>query len=222
MTTPSSRPHIENQTLDGIEAGLLRRVEVETAPDLVHQVRGLSFFKRHLAHGVASIGRREGLAAQIDERATPKVFLAWIDGLMAQRAYASIERRDYIIFGAGILLKTLIEEPPIRLTATSGMTERAVANPLADVWPEGFLATSYCLSVLDAVLHQEGLATFVLAPEAHDIGVWQSFRENMSDDPRLAIPFLDVFVGNEPNWSEPTWARNRPAQMQRGRRLLLS
>jgi hypothetical protein len=199
---------------------LVHRVDLETAPDLVHRVRGLGFFKRHVAHGVAAIGRREGLPARFDEQVAPRVFLAWIDSLLAQRAYAHVDRRDYIVFGAGMLLKTLIETGPIRLL--SAPDARALKVPLASVWPEAFLATSYCLSVLDAVLEQEGLETFDLSQAAQDLNVWQSFRENVLADPSLAIPYLDLFIGNEPNWTQPTWARARSAQVKSSGRRLLS
>ncbi len=215
----SAATQIERQPI-----ALVQRVEVERAPDLVHRVRGLSFFKRHVAHGIASIGRREGLPARLDDDAAPRVFLSWIDALMAQKAYADVDRRDYITFGAGILLKTLVEKHHIRLMQAPGeIGSGAGISPITAAWPEGFVAMSYCLSVLDAVFEQEGLETFALHPVVGSVAIWQSFRENVSADPRLAIPYLDLFIGNEPNWSEPTWARNRPAQRRRaGRRILLS
>jgi hypothetical protein len=200
---------------------LVHRVEVEKAPDLVHRVRGLSFFKQHVAQGVASIGRREGVPARFDEKTAPRIFLSWIDALMAQRAFADVDRRDYITFGAGILLKTLLEERPIRLLSGQAKTTSG-SGDLVSIWPEGFLATSYCLSVLDAVLDQEGLETFALGPAASDRGVWQSFRENVMQDPRLAIAYLDLFIGNEPNWTVPTWARSRSAQKKVGGQRALS
>ena len=201
---------------------LVHRVDVEKAPDLVHRVRGLSFFKRHVAHGVASIGWREGLPARFDDGVGARIFLAWIDAVMVQKVYADINRRDYIVFGAGILLKTLLETRSIQLlSAPVALRASGRPNAIAAVWPEGFLATAYCLSVLDAVLEQEGFETITLGPAADSVAVWQSFRENVGADPRLAIPYLDLFIGNEPNWGEPTWARNRPAQMRRGGARLL-
>jgi hypothetical protein len=183
---------------------------VEKAPDLVHRVRGLNFFKRHLAQGIASISRREGLPARFDEAVASRVFLNWIDALMAQKVYSDVNRRDYIMFGAGILLKTLIEERSIRLMLTSRPTSAGAS--LATIWPDGYLATSYCLSVLDAVLEQEQLPGFTLNPAAETLSIWESFRENVSEDPRLAIAYLDLFIGNEPNWTQPTWARSRAGQ----------
>jgi hypothetical protein len=188
---------------------------VEKAPDLV--------FKRHLAQGIASISRREGLPARFDEAVASRVFLNWIDALMAQKVYSDVNRRDYIMFGAGILLKTLIEERSIRLMLTSRPTSAGAS--LATIWPDGYLATSYCLSVLDAVLEQEQLPGFTLNPAAETLSIWESFRENVSEDPRLAIAYLDLFIGNEPNWTQPTWAgiergvARRPAERAQIRRI---
>lgn len=191
---------------------LVDRTGVERAPDLVHRVRALSYFKRHVALGIAGIARHHGLTARFDERLATRVFLSWIDALVCQKAQADVDRRDYIVFSAGMLLKTLVELRPIRVPSLP-----AKHDDPAHLWPEGALATAYCVSVLDAVLTQEGFGGVTVSPIADDPATWQSFRENVSEDPRLAIPFFDLFIGNEPNWVQPTWARARAAQIAAAR-----
>lgn len=186
---------------------LVDRTSIERAPDLVHRVRALSYFKRHVTLGIAEIARHRGFVARFDDRLAARVFVAWTEALVAQKAYAEIDRRDYIAFGAGILLRCLLEARPIRVAQVPAHS--------ADhhvIWPEGALATAYCVSVLDAVLAQEGFDGVHLSPAVDDPATWESFQENVLEDPRLAIPYFDHFIGNEPNWIQPTWARARPAQ----------
>ncbi len=193
-----------------MQVDLVDRTGIERAPDLVHRVRALSYFKRHVALGIGEIARHHGLVARFDERLAPRVFVAWTEALMAQKAYAEVDRRDYITFGAGILLRRLLEANPIRVARSAPLSDDAIAM----IWPEGALATAYCVSVLDAVLAQEGFDGVRLSPTVDDPTIWQSFRENTAEDPRLAIPYFDLFVGNEPNWVQPTWARARPQQQR--------
>jgi hypothetical protein len=194
---------------------LVNRTGIEQAPDLVHRVRALSYFKRHVTLGVAEIARHHGLVARFDDSLAAKVFVRWIEALVAQKAYSEIDRRDYIAFGAGMLLRTLIELQPIHVSLQRPRKEDESAGP----WPAGILATAYCVSVLDAVLAQEGFDSVRLTPAAEDAAIWQSFRENVTEDPRLAIPYFDLFIGNEPNWIQPTWARARFAQQSAADRL---
>lgn len=183
---------------------------VERSPDLVHRVRGLRYFSRHLAEGVSAIAGRQGIAATVDRIETARVFIDWVEDLTAQKSWAAVDRRDYTIFGAGLLMSRLVASPAIRVPE-SRPAAQALVNPLLDTWPKGYLATAYCTTVLDAVLRQENLAPIELHPAAGDERVWSSFRENCDEDPHRAIAFLDLFVGNEPNWTLPTLAAGRPA-----------
>lgn len=192
---------------------LIEPEAVETSPDLVHRVRGLQYFTRHVSRGVEAIGRHDGVPAEVDRSAAARVFLDWVRDLTAQKHMASVNRRDYIVFGAGLLMTRLHHRDVIRVRGAADTAEgRAVTgHPLASVWPEGYLGTVYCLTVLDTVLRQEGLEPIQLQPIASDPRTWESFRENCREDPRRAIPFLDLFVGNVPNWTLPTAAAERPA-----------
>ncbi|CAN0599054.1 unnamed protein product, partial [Ectocarpus sp. 12 AP-2014] len=39
--------------------------------------------------------------------------------------------------------------------------------------------------------------------ELDDLRTWWSFKENVGEDPSLAIAFLDLFAGDQPEWSTP-------------------
>ena len=71
------------------------------------------------------------------------------------------------------------------------------------LWNIGYLYVGFCLNVRGLVLnsdyHREQHPNEVL----HELRTWWSFRENVGEDPSLAIPYLDLFCGEEPHWKFP-------------------
>ncbi len=192
---------------------LIHPVNVENVPDLVHRVRHLRFFTQHLAHGIRSIGRDEVLNASFDQKKAARVFLEWVQHVNQQKAFATVNRRDYIAFSAGTLLTRMLAQEAIRVTPKFG-SSASEKKPLDDIiafWPEGFIGVSYCLTVLDAIYHQEGMEPFKLQPSAYDLKAWWSFKENLNENPWIAVAFLDHFIGQRPNWENPSMAAYRTA-----------
>ncbi|KAF1029140.1 MAG: hypothetical protein GAK40_00639 [Burkholderia plantarii] len=48
-------------------------------------------------------------------------------------------------------------------------------------------------------------------PAIHDTKLWQSFRENLIEEPSIAIAYFDAFMGVAPNWRTPCYAGHRTA-----------
>jgi hypothetical protein len=184
---------------------------VRDVPDLVHRVRGLRFFVRHLSDGITEIARREGFRASVDQRRVAAVFVDWVGAITAQKAASRRNRRDYIVFSAGLLIERLLSSGAIvaEIPAEARRTGAGAIDPAARHWPEGFLAVSYCLKVLDIVLEQEGLERRRVQEISDDMSTWWSFRENFLEDATTTIPFFDLMVGNRPNWEVPTVAAER-------------
>ena len=87
-------------------------------------------------------------------------------------------------------------------------------DPMARIiefWPEGYLYTHYCLTLVRAILEQDFDVHPAPNPQLEDLRTWQSFRENFRQDPALAVAFFDVFMGVEPNWIFPESFLSRPA-----------
>ena len=82
-------------------------------------------------------------------------------------------------------------------------------------WPQGFVYTGYCWTVLQAVLLQEFGETPAATELIEDLRVWWSFRENINEDLASALGFFDLFLGIQPNWAIPTAAAQRPAMRAR-------
>ena len=197
--------------------------------DLAHRMRRLRFFSGHFSSNIRMLANDFGLAVEIDGVKLTKAFLAWGEDFTRNRSAASIDRRDFMVFSAGTLLVHLIAEAPITVqqpdeaadkpdphTALHKQAPSPNADPeaMADIvefWPEGFLYTNYCISVLQTVIAQETQQSLPLADVALDLRNWWSFRENVREDRWNAIGFFDLFVGNKPNWITPAIASARPA-----------
>ena len=63
---------------------------------------------------------------------------------------------------------------------------------------------SYCLNIHYAILEQDFDEHLDTAPALSDIRVWWSFKENCREDDALAIAFLELFSGHDPNWVAPS------------------
>ena len=159
-----------------------------------------------------------GVRFEIDEARLTRAFLDWIEVMEEQKRFAAVDRADFIVFAAGLVLRELIRQAPAR--EVSGLTEmietEANANTAEIVrfWPEGFLYTNYCVSAILAVHEQEFGSAPSIDQCADDLRIWWSYRENATEMPAYAVAFLDRFLGAEPNWITPDRAQSRQA-MQR-------
>ena len=98
------------------------------------------------------------------------------------------------------MLQALVRGRP--LTVRSLPPGADTSNP-AYYWPEGYVFVAYCLNIRAAVLAQDFDEARDTAPAMDEIRSWWSFRENTDADPSLAIAFLDLFSGEDPDWTTP-------------------
>jgi len=185
-----------------------------------------AIFTQHISRGIDSIAEHEALNARFDTSKAAHVFLEWVQNINQQKASAAVNRRDYIVFSAGTLLTQLLAQNAIRIRPQLGAVSASKTphDAIIDFWPEGFVSLSYCLTVLDAILDQEGLEPFRLQPAAYDLKAWWSFKENFKENPWIAIAVLDHFIGQYPNWITPSIAASRPAMqaLSKARAALVS
>lgn len=194
------------------------RHELALMPDLRHRLRQLRWFRATFRSSAKVVSETFGVRFEIDEAKLTRAFLDWIEVMEAQKRFASVDRADFIVFAAGLVLRELIRQAPAReISGLTEMTETEANAGTAEIvrfWPEGFLYTNYCVSAILAVHEQE----FGTAPSidkcADDLRTWWSYRENATEMPAYAVAFLDRFLGAEPNWITPDRAQSRQA-MQR-------
>ncbi|MFI5015061.1 MAG: hypothetical protein ACHQAY_22225 [Hyphomicrobiales bacterium] len=197
--------------------------ELKAVPDLRHQVRHLNWFKKSFRRDAEQVARHHGVVLEIDDRRLTEAFLNWIEAFNRQKTFAALDRRDFTLFAAALLLREFIKARPVKARTTQSAAENAAPRDdkgsIVAFWPEGFLYTNYCLSVLSAVVEQEFGETLNLARGADDLRIWWSYRENVREDPSMAIAFFDQFVGSEPNWWVPDSLESRAAMRRATKKL---
>lgn len=194
------------------------RHELALMPDLRHRLRQLRWFRATFRSSAKVVSETFGVRFEIDEAKLTRAFLDWIEVMETEKRFAAVDRADFIVFAAGLVLRELIRQAPAReVTGLKEMIETEANAGTAEIvrfWPEGFLYTNYCVSAILAVHEQE----FGTAPSidkcADDLRTWWSYRENATEMPAYAVAFLDRFLGAEPNWITPDRAQSRQA-MQR-------
>ena len=182
--------------------------------DLRHRVRRLTWFQGSFGREAAVLGERHGLRFSIDERALAAAFFGWVRAFDRERASSERNRRDFAVYAGGLMLQQLLSAGPVRAQAPQTTPVSIPPDPSATIcafWPEGYLYTSYCLTLVRAVHEQDFGGMDPPGASELDMRVWESFRENFKEQPYLAVPFFDVFMGVEPNWQVTGTFLERPA-----------
>ena len=173
---------------------------VKETPDIRHAVRRLRWFAASFRKEVARVSQEIGVELHTDDAKLAKAFVAWLRAFKAQRGESDRDPRDFTYFAAGLMLRELVRHEPV--AAVDHGPADGGEDP-ARFWPEGYAYVAFCLGVCSEVLKQEFRTGINLDPSFWDRRAWWSFRENVRDDPSLAIGFFDLFAGTEPNWTSP-------------------
>ncbi len=189
--------------------------ELALMPDLRHRLRRLRWFRMTFRSHARLVASTYGLRFEIDDAKLTRAFLDWVETMEKKKDFAKVDRADFVIFAAGLVLRELIRQEPATVVER-GLGPSTVADDpeMADIvafWPEGFLYTNFCVSAIAAVYEQEFGEAPAIDKCADDLRTWWSYRENASEMPAYAVAFLDRFLGAEPNWLLPDDPRSRPA-----------
>ena len=84
--------------------------------------------------------------------------MEWVRAFDAQKPASPQDRRAYVGFAAGLMLRALIQQNPLSVVVADA------GNP-AYFWPEGYVYVAFCLNVRAAVLAQDFHEDQRLAPE---------------------------------------------------------
>lgn len=193
--------------------------ELALMPDLRHRLRQLRWFRATFRANARAISLRYRIAYRIDEARLNRVFFDWVDQVDEKKAFAKLDRADFITHSAGLALVELVRRAPATATIAEHPGPTEPDAEIARFWPEGFLYTNYCVCVIAAVFEQEFGEAPGLDICADDLRTWWSYRENVADLPSYAAGYLDRFLGGEPNWVAPDLVESRAA-MKRARAAL--
>lgn len=188
--------------------------ELALMPDLRHRLRRLRWFRMTFRSHARLVASTYGLRFEIDDAKLTRAFLDWVEAMETKKGFAKVDRADFVIFAAGLVLRELIRHEPATVVER-GLASSVGTDPemvdIVDYWPEGFLYTNFCVSAIAAVHEQEFGEAPAIDKCADDLRTWWSYRENASEMPAYAVAFLDRFLGAEPNWLLPDDPRSRPA-----------
>lgn len=163
--------------------------------------RRLRWFKEIFHRQMQVLEEQTGIAFEVDENELRVLFLRWLEAFEAQKPQDDSSKEDYVSFASGLMLRELVESKPLKVTSLPQGHDKS--NP-AFFWPEGYMYVVLCLNIRSAVMEQEFDAERHISPEMEDLRTWWSFKENIAEDPNLAIGFFDLFSGTDPSWETPS------------------
>jgi hypothetical protein len=178
----------------------------ETNEPLRIAVRRMRWFKSAFLRYVAAMGEDLGCSFEVDEVKLAAAFMRWLKSIELQKPADKAERRAFFEFAAALMLRELTADLPI---TAEGPALLADAGSAAAFWPEGYCCTYFCLSVHSAAIAQEFHATTKIDPAIDDLRHWWSFRENALKDASFSSGFLQLLLGQQPNWVMPDVFRAR-------------
>ena len=181
-------------------------------PDLAHEARRFRTILVSFERNLELLFKDTALAPAVDHGALATAFSNWRMRFDAAKHLADVDRRDFTIYAAGLMLKELVAAHPLKMSArdiTVPAVQQHVADHILASWPEGYAYTSFCLSVAAAILHELGEIEPDAVGATDDPAFWNSFRENVAENPAAAVAFFDLVCGGEPNWDAPDipWMR---------------
>ena len=88
--------------------------ELALLPDLRHRLRRLRWFRMTFRGHARLVGSTYGLRFAIDDNRLTRAFLDWVEAMEKKKAYAKVDRPDFVIFAAGLVLRELIRQEPAR------------------------------------------------------------------------------------------------------------
>lgn len=163
-------------------------------------IQRLRWFKSTFEEQVQAVSTRSGITFQTNAHILTACFLDWIRGFEAAKPLNSGHRLAYVGFTAGKMLKEMIVKKPLSVVEMSKAADPELPEYF---WPEGYVYVAYCLNIRRSVLQQDFQIDVQESPSLEEIRTWWSFKENVTQSPDYAIAFLDMFAGEEPDWTTP-------------------
>jgi hypothetical protein len=153
-----------------------------------------------------------GISVEIKDRALTTAFFTWAQIVEYYAADPHRKTPDYFQFLIGSLLAQLLAAHAIDAVRDIERDRSGKnGNVIAKWWPAGFASTTFCVGLVRKVIAQECGQIVTTSEKFDDIKIWQSFRENLLEEPSIAIAYFDDFMGLSPNWRNPSFFCERAA-----------
>ena len=191
----------------------LNRSDIEVE----RSIKRLRWFRRVYLEQVAAVTHETGISFDVDTACLTEAHLEWSDALERLKSSDCAQRRRIVDLSAGLMLKKLLQSAPL---AASGANANTVAASPASYWPEGYVHVAFCLSVRQAVLRQEFDEDAGAGPAFDDLQSWQCFQEDAASEPGIAVAYLQLFAGSEPDRQLPPESLSTGRKQSKSRRQL--
>ncbi|MDK4737070.1 hypothetical protein [Rhizobium sp. CNPSo 3490] len=161
----------------------------------------MHWFKAAFHAHAAFCGEAMACDFAVDDVKLAGAFVRWLDHVDRQKPKENAERREFFQFAPSLVLREFVSDMPIK-----AMRSPANVDPKSpeSFWPEGYVATTFCLTVYAATMGQEFHIDVHVSEMVDDLRSWWSFRENTHEDSDYAAGFFQLLLGNEPNWWMPS------------------
>ncbi len=171
-------------------------------PDFPAQLRRWHWCRD--AHAALLLRRAQALGADgadaaVDRHALAQAFWTWAALLDEAQALEMRDAVDLAHFASGALLWQWLRHPPLALPRAAQDEQRVR------------VLTDAALTLLQAWRLARGAAPLDACLPDHVARHWDSYLENVREDARQAVAFLDLFSGRTPVWRYPTHPQLRPA-----------
>ena len=187
-------------------------IETQSTP-VRKSAQRMRWFLSVFSDQVSQLEKETGNRFDTDNGVLASVFAEWLKAFEAQKPQNVEDKEAYVGFAAGLMLRSLLNHKPLRIQSRPANADDS--NP-AYFWPEGYAYVAFCLNVRGLVLSQDFGGAQQTNESLEDVRTWWSFRENVSENPGLAMAFLDLFAGDDPNWDAPDLFRSGQAKQLAG------
>ncbi len=178
-------------------------------PDLRQCVVSWRWFEPAFRGALERAATHHGPAMHLNDDAVFQAFFAWADAL---EIHQGLEMRDPLDFRhvmAGLLLQQLLAAQLHGADADRLLSPQHRGGDTDHPDLPAATITRLVLGLLQALRLLAGAPS--LSIDAALAQYWNSYLENVAQDPAMAICYLDRMTGLEPVWNTPTLIGARPA-----------
>jgi hypothetical protein len=167
-------------------------------PNFVERIRHWTWCREALPPLMLKLAGAEAFQTvpPVDMAALARAFWTWATTLDDYAQIESLDPVDYAHYSTGVLLSQFLQQRPLPL-------------PEADCSGEVRVLTHTVLTLLAAWRQALGAAPLSQDLKIISVNHWASYLENITEDPSVAVAFLDLFTGREPVWRFPLMLAER-------------
>ena len=162
---------------------------------LRHQAQTCDWFLFSFHKIADQISAEHGAAIELNEDVLKVDFLRWHGFFTGNKEALRTNRRAFILYAAGLMARELLRSTSALKVQVTGGASDALA-----LWPEGYCVFRYCAEVAAAIIEEEFGERVSFKANEQALALWASLKENVSQDPRYAVPFLQQLMGEQPDW----------------------